>query len=518
MYNRKKTATTTTATATAGMPAMKALCAACAIALLPAAAQASGYSFSTQSAAAQSTSNASMAEAADASTLYSNPAGMVLLKGKNNLSANLIYVAPDVEYYDARANYTTPSALAGGRVVPGHEPGPVAGSSSGQIAKSAAAPHAYYTRSINPRLTAGIGMYVPYGTSGEYQHNSVLRYNGNQLSIKGLAISPTIAWKANERHSFGFGLTAQHLEAEMRQYANFAGLLNQAMARDPRFQGLTPVQQAARLLKNGQADGYAQIKGDSWDWGFHLGWMGNITDRTRLGVSYRSKIKHTLKGSSKWRYSASPALAGALGAAPRAAGYAADEGAEVDVTTPASLSIHGMHRANDQWTLFGDLTWTGHSEFDVVNILYANPKAVTNARQGGATQSNRSVLVPNWKDSYKLALGAAYDYTPSTQLRFGFAFDKTPIPSADYRLTTSPGHDRMWYSFGIKTEVAANTSLNLAYTYVDIKDSRANVNGFCGGTAAFGPNTVNCVSSRTTGSARYKSQAHILGVQLNYAF
>lgn len=476
-----------------------ALFAACAVALLPVLAQASGYSFSTQSAAAQSTSNASMAEAADASTLYNNPAGMTLLQGTNNLSANLIYVSPDVEYSNAQAFYSTPSATGAA-----YAAGPVTGVTSGQIADSAVAPHLYYTRKINPRVTAGIGLYVPYGTSGEYQTDSVLRYNVNQLSITGLAISPTIAWQTNERHSFGFGLTAQHLEAELRQYANFSALLNAA--------GASP------LLTNGQADGYANVKGDSWAWGFHLGWMGNLTDRTRMGVTYRSAIKHTLKGSAQWNYSStSAALTTALGAVPRAVGYAANESAEVDVTTPASLSIHGMHQANDKWTLFGDLTWTGHSEFDTVNVLYGNAKTVLNAQTGGTTQSNQTIIVPNWDDSYKLALGAAYNYTPKTQLRFGLAFDKSPIPSADYRLTAAPGNDRMWYSFGLKTEVAPSTSLNLAYTYVNIKDSQANVNGFCGG-AASGANAVNCVSSRTYGSADYKSKAHILGLQLNYQF
>lgn len=474
---------------------------ACAVALLPVVAQASGYSFSTQSAAAQSTSNASMAEAADASTLYNNPAGMAFLEGKNNLSANLIYVAPSVKYYDAKANYTSYDATP-----PAFNDGAVSGSSSGQIANSAIAPHVYYTRKLNEKITAGIGMYVPFGTSGEYQDDSVLRYNGNQLSIKGLAISPTIAWKANDNHAFGFGLTAQHLEAEMRQYANAAPGLRKAGVPVP----------------NGQADSYADIKGDDWSVGFHAGWLGNINPATRLGVAYRSSIKHTLKGHAKWKL-VSPVFANPLAAGGvRRSGYAENEKASVDVTTPASLSLHGMHKANEKWTLFGDITWTGHSDFDRVEVEFENTKDVADAisprTTGGEARSNKAVLVPNWNDSYKIAAGAAYQYSPKTQIRFGAAFDKSPIPSPDYRLATSPGNDRVWLSAGVGTEVAPNTTLNFAYSYVDIKNSKANVNGFCGGTKRPGPTAANCVSSRTEGSAKYKSHAHILGLQLNYKF
>lgn len=490
--------------------------AAAALALaLPATSFASGYSFSTQSAAAQSTSNASMAEAADASTLYNNPAGMAFLEGKNNLSANLIYVAPNVKYYDAQANYTSYAAAP-----PAFNAGAIAGSTSGQIADSAIAPHVYYTRKINPKITAGIGLYVPYGTSGEYGNDSVLRYNGNKLSLKGLAISPTIAWKMNERHSFGFGVTAQHLEAELRQYANMVPVMQGALAQNTTLSAQQKAQLGALVANNGDADAYADIKGDDWALGFHMGWLGQITPTSRLGVTYRSSINHTLKGTTKWKYTNSPAFSTPLAAAPRGAGYAESEDTEVDITTPASLSIHGMHQANDKWTVFGDITWTGHSEFDQVNIEFANPKAVANATNPSARidSSDKAVLVPNWDDTYKVAVGAAYKYSPKTQIRFGAAFDKSPIPSADYRLTTSPGNDRIWLSAGIGTEIAPNTTLNLAYSYVDIKNAKANVNGFCGGTKAPGATAANCVSSRTEGSAKFKSHAHILGLQLNYKF
>ncbi len=73
-------------------------------ALLAQSAWASGYHFGTQSVSAQSTANASAAEAADPSTVFYNPAGLTKLEG-TQATINLNIVAPKVKYSDAEAKY-----------------------------------------------------------------------------------------------------------------------------------------------------------------------------------------------------------------------------------------------------------------------------------------------------------------------------------------------------------------------------------------------------------------------------
>lgn len=457
--------------------------------------QASGFSVSTQSVKVQGTSLASTAEAADASTLFYNPAGIAFLGNTPQLSGNAFIINADASY-NASAAYPV--------AAPGVAPQPIAGKTSGNIGGTRLVPNFFYTRPINNKYSWGIGMFVPFGSSVEYDGNSVLRYNGNKTNITAIAFQPTLSIKANERHAFGIGLVAQHLEAELRQYSNFG-------ASVPPIPGVTPG-------GNGSADGYADIKADDWGFGVALSWMGDINDRVRLGASYRSAIKHDLKGKAKWKFTSSPAFAvPAISNQIRTIGYAASENATTDLTTPSSLSLHGMYKANSKWDVFGDITWTGHSSVDEIKIKYENSKVVANAQTGGRTQADFTTLNPNWDDSYKIAAGAAYKYTPNTQLRFGVAFDKTPVPSNDFRLSTLPGNDRVWLSLGATTAIGKQTTLDFAYSYVDIQNSKANVNGYCGG-AASGPRAVNCVSSRTAGTAKFENQAHILGLQLNYKF
>ena len=70
-------------------------------------------------------------------------------------------------------------------------------------------------------MAVGLGIFVPFGSGTEYERDSVLRYNLNELGLQTIAIQPTVAFKLNEQHSFAVGLVAQNTSAELRQYANF---------------------------------------------------------------------------------------------------------------------------------------------------------------------------------------------------------------------------------------------------------------------------------------------------------
>ncbi len=462
----------------------------------------SGYHFGTQSVSEQSTANASSAEASDASTLFYNPAGISKLEG-TNISVNANIIAPSVKYDNAEASYFT------------RPPEPIQGKTSGKITEDVVfAPHMYATHQVNDKVTVGLGVYVPFASGTEYQEDSVLRYNVNKTKLTSIDINPTVAFKINDNHSVAVGLTAQRSEAELRQYANFSPLVSAVMSKKMG----KPIS-----IPNGAKDGYADVKGDDWGFGYTLGYLWDVNDNVRVGASYRSKIEHKLEGKAKWK-SNDPAV---IAIVPNF-GYVPEEKVSVKITTPESLSVHGMAKLNDKWTAFGDVTLTRHSRFNKVDINYQTPKGAANAT--GQPQPNclpktgcklvassKTVLKPNWKDTIKVGVGAAYQYNDKLQLRGGVAFDESPVRSANDRLTTMPDNDRIWFSLGAKYDINKNSSVNVGYSYIHIKDSKVNANGYCGGVAV-GPKAKNCVSSRTKGSANFKSNAHILGIQYNYNF
>lgn len=484
---------------------------------------ASGYHFGTQAVSVQSTANASSAEAADPGTLFYNAAGLSKLPG-TQISANLVVAVPKVNYSNASGNYFDSDA--------------VTGLASGKITdKPSLVPHLYASRTFNDRFSAGLGIYVPFGSKSEYEPNSIMRYSIAGTEIQAINVNPSIAFNFQNGHAVGIGVIGQRLEAGLTKHVDFSkagqGIATrQAVARQAQQLGVAPTAitnnatvmaqinaGVRRDIPNGSADVIADVKGDDWGFGFNLAWMFDINEKSRIGINYRSKVKHSLSGEAKWLLDG-PALRNpTLAAAVRNNGYVASEGASVNIVTPESISLHGMIKANPKLDLFGDITWTKHSRFNAINIDYENTKQTTSGTNPGArTPSNRSIFKPNWQDTYRFSLGGAYQYSNPLQLRFGLSYDQSPVRSANDRLATMPDNDRIWLSLGAKYDFNQNSTLNLAYSYIHIKNASANTTGYCGSSVKAGPSATDCVSDRGDARADYKSNAHFIGLQYTYRF
>ncbi|CBA08568.1 outer membrane protein [Neisseria meningitidis alpha14] len=439
---------------------------------------ASGYHFGTQSVNAQSTANAAAAEAADASTIFYNPAGLTKLDS-SQISVNANIVLPSIHYEaDSATDFT---GL------------PVQGSKSGKITKTTVAPHIYGAYKVNDNLTVGLGVYVPFGSATEYEKDSVLRHNINKLGLTSIAVEPVAAWKLNERHSFGAGIIAQHTSAELRKYADW-GIMEKAKA----LKETPPNPTKAAQIK---ADGHADVKGSDWGFGYQLAWMWDINDRARVGVNYRSKVSHTLKGDAEW--AADGAAAKAMWSTMLAAnGYTANEKARVKIVTPESLSVHGMYKVSDKADLFGDVTWTRHSRFDKAELVFEKEKTIVNGK------SDRTTITPDWRNTYKVGFGGSYQISEPLQLRAGIAFDKSPVRNADYRMNSLPDGNRIWFSAGMKYHIGKNHVVDAAYTHIHINDT----------TYRTAKASGNDVDSKGASSARFKNHADIIGLQYTYKF
>lgn len=428
------------------------------------------------------TAFAAAAEAADASTIFYNPAGLTKLDS-SQISVNANIVLPSIHYEaDSATDFT---GL------------PVQGSKSGKITKTTVAPHIYGAYKVNDDLTVGLGVYVPFGSATEYEKDSVLRHNINKLGLTSIAVEPVAAWKLNERHSFGAGIIAQHTSAELRKYADW-GIKNKAdilTAQPPKPNGKAI---AAAI----QADGHADVKGSDWGFGYQLAWMWDINDRARVGVNYRSKVSHTLKGDAEW--AADGAAAKAMWNTMLAKiGYTANEKASVKIVTPESLSVHGMYKVSDKANLFGDVTWTRHSRFNKAELVFEKEKTI-----GMSKKSDRTTITPNWRNTYKVGLGGSYQISEPLQLRAGIAFDKSPVRNADYRMNSLPDGNRIWFSAGMKYHIGKNHVVDAAYTHIHINDT-----GYRTAKAS-----GNDVDSKGASSARFKNHADIIGLQYTYKF
>jgi len=101
-----------------------------------------------------------------------------------------------------------------------------------------------------------------------------------------------------------------------------------------------------------------------------------------------------------------------------------------------------------------DATWTRWAQFDELKIKFDND------------EQPDSVTTENWKNTWRLAVGATYNPTPRWPIRVGFAYDETPVPDSEHRTPRLPDNDRYWLSLGSGYQVADWFSFDVAYTHL----------------------------------------------------
>ena len=171
------------------------------------------------------------------------------------------------------------------------------------------------------------------------------------------------------------------------------------------------------------------------------------------------------------------------------------------------LSVHGMFQANSRLKLFADVSWTRHSRFKTAELKFAHAKATATTPATGR-RSDSTTITPNWRNTFKVGIGGAYQLSEPLQLRAGVAFDQSPVRGADSRLNTLPDGNRIWFSAGVKYAFNKNHVLDVAYTHVHINDTEFK------GARASGSD----VDSKGEARAKFNNYANIFGVQYSYKF
>lgn len=540
--------------------------------------QASGYHFGSQSVAAQGTAHANGAEAADPSTIFYNPAGLARLKG-TQVTSGLTILLPDGDYEDK-----------GSRDVFGN---PVSGDAGEFLPDAAAAPNFYFSRQINDQVTIGLGIFTPFGAKLDYKEDWAGRYGIQSASLETVTFNPSISYRFNEHHSIGFGVSAQYIKSVQRGAADVKGASRQLAgqfvdanyestrnAADPILGPIVggiagvPVPEeitscggvadrdgfvdcvASNFADNVEGDGYFRVKGDDWGFGWNIGYMWEPTESTRFGVSYRSNIRHTLEGETKWSF------AGVQGSVPSPdtsleGGFTIpivdiyvpptdalqelfDQGnwvnpgdfaatrlhpnskAKTAIDTPEMLSFSAFHQLNDKVALMADLTFTRHSRLDEVRI--GIDQVAGYPYFNGVTEGDLSVK-QDWKDTYKISLGMNYQYSDDLLLRTGVAYDKSPVNSTQLRHPAFPDADRYWLSFGANYKVTRDTSLDFAYSYVQFSSGKMDYRDGCspagwvpGSGGLYQDSGVRCTGNGGNYTGEYNTHIHFIGLALNHTF
>ncbi|MCB2004102.1 MAG: outer membrane protein transport protein [Rhodoferax sp.] len=446
----------------------------CGAALLVAGtAHAAGFQLNETSASGLGTAFAGgAAEAADASILWSNVAGMTRI-GESQVSGTLHLITPSLKFRNAGSLAATGQGLGG---------------SGGDAGGTVPVPNAYVTKPLDNGLSIGLGVTAPWGLVTEYDDGWTGRFQAIKSSIETINVNPGLAWKASDRFSVGLGLNVQHIKAEFTNQVNYAGaLLNAAV-----LNGVVPgsAQFNALAAAASGLESSATVKGSDTAYGWNAGLMYEVDDRTRIGVGYRSSIRYRVSGTARF---ANPAVGAPLAALAAGVNAAAlyDTRITSDVEIPAVLNLSYFTRLDERWDLMADAQWTQWSTVQNLTFVRADGTVLQNTPE-------------NFKNTWKLAIGANYRYNPQWTLRGGIAFDKSPVQRA-FLTPRLPDGDRTWLTLGARYAPNPKLTVDVGAAYIFVK--KTSIDTDAGSTAANG--LIN---------GHYDSRTVILSAQLNYAF
>ena len=406
---------------------------------------AAGFAIDFEGARSVGMASAGSASADDATTLFYNPAGMSFLPRNELLAGGQLFLLHD-RFSDAG------STILGGAV-------PTPGTNGSDAIPPTFIPWLYATYRLNPTLTAGIGLFAPFGLRTDYGPHFVGRYQNQVTAITAINLNPSIAWRPVPWLSLGAGFSVQYVYARLTRGIDFGSACVDTLGFTACSGGFG--------LQPGRSDGWADFNGESIGFGYNLGVMLRPEAGTRISVAWRSGINQHF-GSMKETFGV-PAGARALLSAGGTPLAFTGSSASTDLPLPARLSFGLKQAVTDRLDVLLDATLTLWNVLQNTTITASDP--VTGAS---------AVIPQSYRNAWRFAAGAEYRLSKRWELRGGVAYDQTPITLAAEQAAL-PDRDRVYLSAGASFRVSDTWSFDVGYTHViyvgDIPIDRSTSNG-----------------------------------------
>ena len=332
--------------------------------------------------------------AADAATVFGNPAGMTKLDRSQLLIGTQLVIG------DVHFNSDSGTTVPGGN----------GGNASGMVPGGSL----YYAQSLTPDFKLGFWSGSYLGGSLQYEDGWSGRYYSTKSEIITLGAGINAAYKVNDWLSIGGGPFALY------------GKLDEKAALN-------------NVLDGGQ-DGSVKFSDEESGFGGMVGVMLEPREGTRFGLTYISPVKFDFKDvpSTNNLGPTFQALQNTRGLFTRQT--------KIGLTLPQQVMLSAYQKLNDSWSVMGNLVWQNWSQFGEPEISVAS------------TSVNNEKANLNYDDTWGFALGAQYAFAEGWRWSVGGAFDTSPMSKSErspaipldqqYRLGTG-----VQYSFNDNTTV-----------------------------------------------------------------
>jgi long-chain fatty acid transport protein len=295
------------------------------------------------------------------------------------------------------------SATGLGALFPGYTPQ--------DFLDDALVPAMYAAWNVRPDLWIGISVNSPFGQVVRQPRDWPGTAYSGSVDLKTYNATPSIAYQINNWISIGAGVQIQYATAKM--------------AVGPTFSAM-------------------ELSGNGWGWGWTAGITVTPSPATTIGLGWRSFVDNDLSGT--W---ITPLPFGTPGAV------------STTLKLPDIVSLGIRHQINPAWTVMGTIEWSRWSHIGTSNVYQASGAPAL------VTLGIPLTLPFQYDDGWFFSAGVEYAWLPTTTLRAGVGYERTPITTA-VRTPRIPDEDRVWASVGLTHAISKSLKVDLAYTHLFI--------------------------------------------------
>lgn len=368
-------------------------------------AQAGGFEIREQSAFFSGTAYAGTAAGGSSlSSIFWNPAASAYVGSGITSDSSYTFVMPDA---DLEVDGFTPGF--GLPLDPNYS-----GDGHVDIGRDAVIPASYYAWRYNEKTVFAMSVTAPFGLTTKADN---INWVGAQLAktskMASYNFSPSVSYQLTPQIAIGAGLQIQYMDLKALNTSLYETSLDDLAFGAQAGINITP------------------FRG------------------TSIGLGYRSRIEHDLKGN--FDSLIEPLLlSGKI---------------KTSLDTPDKVTLSLRQDLTSKARLLGTVEWTNWS------VLDKAPVPLPGGLLGGGGPLVGE-LTFNWKDGWFYSLGGEYDVSPKLTLRGGVAFERSPIQDATSRLIQLPDSDRVWFGLGASYDWNESTTLHLSWLHVELDEAR----------------------------------------------
>ncbi|MFT4669512.1 MAG: long-chain fatty acid transport protein [Flavobacteriaceae bacterium] len=331
---------------------------------------AGGYRVALQGQKALAMGHAGVAVVNSSELIFFNPAGLVYLENKLNISAGVSGVFSNVSYQ----NEATGAAA-------------VTNSPTGTPL------YFYASYKATDWLAVGVGVYTPFGSSVSYEDDWAGSHLVNNIDLKAIYIQPTISLKVNEKFSVGGGFIF------VNGSVGFNRNLNRTLSD----------------LDGNRSEVTVDASGVSAT-GWTVSAMFNPTEKLRIGATYRSEIIMEARGGDATFENVpnSPLTP-----------FPSSTKVDADLPLPAEMTVGLSYEFCDKWLFAFDFNTTFWNVYKSLDIDFEDPNVPDsfNARNYKNSSTYRFGLQYEATKKVTLRTGYYFDQSPVQE---GYFAPETP--------------------------------------------------------------------------------------------